>query len=267
MSMRSSRRIRIKRGMGPNGIACVSVDAATAARQYGPLGHDTGGPIQAVGEFYDIRAFQDNEHQPLYHSAKPWFEGLNKLTKQPLVSSPSQPPPEVLDQPSAASASYHGGEVDYAELMRTFLAMAEGIDPMTYEPSCDAPQSMTMAPVESVATGPRMDAVVDEIAANEPACYQGLAPNPGAAPESVLVFNQAALMELAGIAPTQTAEDGLVALVQSMAEQQQEHAAQSLEAMVHDQMSLMGPAPSEDPGLMQQMMMDMMLLTGFGPGM
>jgi hypothetical protein len=60
------------------------------------------------------------------------------------------------------------------------------------------------------------------------------------------------------------AEDGLAALV----EQQQEQAAQSLEALVQDQMSFFGPAIPEDPGLMEQPMMDMMLLDmGFGPGM
>lgn len=273
MTMRLSRRIRIKRGVGPQGIPSVSVDAATAARQYGPLGYDTGGAIQAVGEFYDIRAFQNNERQPLYHSPTPWFEGLDKPTKQPSVLPSSQPPPEALDQSSAASVNYHGQAVDFAGLMHAFMTMAEGMGPSMYEPSPDVPQSVMLAPGESVTTSVVTEAVVDEIATNEPASYQALSPSPEVVPESVPTIDLSASTVASDVVSTPATEDGLVALVQSMAEplsalakQQQEQAAQSLETMVQGQMSLMGSAVAADPALMELPIADMMLL-GLGPGM
>jgi len=275
MSMRPSRRIRIKRGVGPQGIPSVSVDAATAARQYGPLAHDTTGPLQQIGDFYDIRAFQDNEDRPLYRSATPWFEGWGEPTKQPLPVSPSQPPQEMLDQPPVSSVSYHGGGVDFVALMRAFMAMAESMGPSPYEPAPDAPSPTMPGPAEGSATSLAVEAAVDEVAGKEPACYQMLAPTPEAFSEPMHVVDQATMMAVSEIAPTPTAEDGLVALVQSMAEplsalaeQQQEQVSQSLEAMVRDQMSLFGPAVAEDPSAMEQPTMDMMLWDmGLGPGM
>ena len=149
--------------------------------------------------------------------------------------------------------------------MRAFQKMAEAMDPSTYEafPYTAMPAVPTME--EGVVLNPAMEAMITQIARNEPAYCQDMPPDADAAHEGTQGIEDAVMMGVGEITAMPMADDGLAAL----AEQQQEQASQSLEAIVQDQMSMVGPAGPEGPDVMlQQQMTDMMLLgMGFGPGM
>lgn len=265
MAMRLSKRIQIERGVTPAIIPSVSVDAATIARQYGPLGHDPGRPVQRVGEFYDIRASQYDEAHPLYHSPAPWFDGLDRPTRQPSVVPPRQEPPEMSANPPGRPVSYRPQQIDIRRIMRAFQKMAEAMDPSTYEAFPYIPMPAVATMEEGVVLNPAMEAMITQIAGDESACYQDVPPGAQAVHEGTQGIEDAVMTGVGEITAMPMADDGLAAL----AEQQQEQASQSLEAIVQDQMSMVGPAGPEGPDVMlQQQMTDMMLLgMGFGPGM
>ena len=244
MRPRRSKRIRIEHGSAPPIIPSVSVDAATAARQYGPLGYAAAGAVQPVGEFYDIRAFPDNQPPP-YATPAPWFEGMDKPVRQPVVS-PAPRHEQQATPESAERTGYQAVGFDFEAWMREFSHMAQAMHPAMYGAPVDAAMPITE---QCMVPGPEIEATH---AMHEPA-----------APEAVQEIVQAtedAAMSAPQADPTPVAEDHLVA----MAEHQQQE-SQSLEAMVQDQMALIGPGPAEDAAVMEQQMMDMMLMGG--PGM
>jgi len=264
MAMRPSKRIQIERGVTPAIIPSVSVDAATIARQYGPLGHDTGGPIQQAGEFYDIRASQYDEPHPLYPSPAPWSDGLEKPNKQPL-RWPSGQQQDMAAGCPAEPTTYCRQDFDFGELMQAFQKMAEAMNPSTYEVCPYAVMPATPMKEEGFVLNPAMEAIIAQVAGDESTCYQDVPPGVQAVHEDTQGIEHALMMGVGEVAAMPMADDGLAAL----AEQQQEQASQSLEAIVQDQMSMVGPAGPEDPNLMlQQQMTDRMLLgMDFGPGM
>ena len=244
MRPRRSKRIRIERGSAPPIIPSVSVDAATAARQYGPLDYGGAGTLPPAGEFYDIRAFPDNQPPPQYEAPAPWFEGMDRPARQP-VGSPAPRHEEHTAAESAEQTGYQALGCDFEALMREFSHMAQAIHPPMYGAPVEAAMPITE---QCIVPGPEIEAAH---AMHEPA-----------APEAVQEIVQAteyAVMSAPQADPTPVAKDHLVAMTEH---QQQE--SQSLEAMVQDQMALIGPGPAEDAAVMEQQMMDMMLMPGFG---